>query len=152
MDDTERENTWAALRIIRETVETLGPPGLLPSREVVLTRDGPEPVHEGQAIAEALLTNMKDFDVMQALYDSEVTVRAEPDGCWDNGFRAQIGDDQNGWQEPIIYAPTWGMLMTRLALHAEQKYPESRFAEQIRLARERHVQARRAVRRSRAAS
>jgi hypothetical protein len=47
MDDTERENTWAALRIIGETVETLGPPGVLPPREPVLTRDGPEPVHEG---------------------------------------------------------------------------------------------------------
>jgi hypothetical protein len=64
---------------------------------------------------------------MQALYDSEITVKAEPDGCWDNGFRAQIGDDQNGYEEPIIYGHTWE-LMTNLAEHVAVKYPDSGFA------------------------
>jgi hypothetical protein len=50
-----RENWSAALRMIRETVETLGPPGILPSQEDVLERYGPEPVHEAAAIVEALL-------------------------------------------------------------------------------------------------
>jgi hypothetical protein len=48
------ENAWAALRMIRETVETLGPPGILPSEEAVLMLYGPEPVHEATAIVEAL--------------------------------------------------------------------------------------------------
>jgi hypothetical protein len=61
MTDEEREpfrenyqNAWAALRMIRETIETLGPPGALPSREAVLMLYGPEPIHEGHAIVDAL--------------------------------------------------------------------------------------------------
>ncbi len=49
-------NAWQALRMIREAVETLGPPGVLPSETAVLTLYGPEPVHEGQAIVDALTT------------------------------------------------------------------------------------------------
>jgi hypothetical protein len=48
------QNAWAALRIIREAVERLGPPGALISEEAVLLHYGPEPVHEGQAIVDAL--------------------------------------------------------------------------------------------------
>jgi hypothetical protein len=40
--------------MIREAVETLGPPGILPSQEVVITIYGPEPIHEAQAIVDAL--------------------------------------------------------------------------------------------------
>ena len=43
-------NAWEALRMIRETIETLGPPGILPAEGVY----GPEPVHEAEAIVEAL--------------------------------------------------------------------------------------------------
>jgi hypothetical protein len=75
---------------------------------------------------------MKPAEVMQALYDSEITVMTEPDGCWDNGFRAQIGDDQNGWEEPIIYGFTWDELMTKLAEHVAAKYPNSTFAKRWR--------------------
>jgi hypothetical protein len=39
--------------MIRETVETLGPPGILPSKDAVLEHHGPEPVHEATAIVEA---------------------------------------------------------------------------------------------------
>jgi hypothetical protein len=49
-----RENWSAALRMIRMTVETLGPPGILPSRDAVLMLHGPEPVHEAAAIVKAL--------------------------------------------------------------------------------------------------
>jgi hypothetical protein len=49
-----RENWSAALRMIRKTVETLGPPGILPSRDALLALYGPEPVHEATAIIEAL--------------------------------------------------------------------------------------------------
>jgi LmbE family N-acetylglucosaminyl deacetylase len=48
------QNAWAALRMIRETIETLGPRGVLPSRDTVLIEHGPEPIHEGLAISEAL--------------------------------------------------------------------------------------------------
>jgi hypothetical protein len=48
------QNAWAALRMIRETIETLGPPGALPSRDTVLIEHGPEPIHERQAIVDAL--------------------------------------------------------------------------------------------------
>jgi hypothetical protein len=61
MEDEERErwrdnyqNAWAALRMIRETIETLGPPGVLPSGEAVVMLYGPEPIHEAQAISDAL--------------------------------------------------------------------------------------------------
>jgi hypothetical protein len=61
MEEQERErwrdnlqNAWAALRMIRETIETLAPPGTLPSGEAVLMLYGPEPIHEGQAIVDAL--------------------------------------------------------------------------------------------------
>jgi hypothetical protein len=47
-------NASQALRMVRETIETLGPPGALPSEEAVLKLYGPEPIHEGQAIVDAL--------------------------------------------------------------------------------------------------
>jgi len=75
---------------------------------------------------------MKPADVMQALYDSEITVRTEPNGCWDNGFRAQFGDGDNGWKEPIVHAETWDKLMMQLAEHAVQAYPESEFVKRYR--------------------
>jgi hypothetical protein len=34
--------------------KTLGPPGVLPSEEAVLALYGPEPIHEAQAIVDAL--------------------------------------------------------------------------------------------------
>jgi hypothetical protein len=40
--------------MIREAVETLGPPGALPSQDAVPALFGPEPVHEASAIVEAL--------------------------------------------------------------------------------------------------
>lgn len=49
-----RENAWAALRMIRQAVEELGPVGALVSEEAVLQLYGPEPVHEAQAIIEGI--------------------------------------------------------------------------------------------------
>jgi hypothetical protein len=48
------QNALTAFRMIRETIETLGPPGALPSNEAVLLLYGPEPIHEGQAIVDAV--------------------------------------------------------------------------------------------------
>jgi hypothetical protein len=41
-------NAWLGLRMIREAVETLGPPGALLSQDGVLIKYGPEPIHEAQ--------------------------------------------------------------------------------------------------------
>jgi hypothetical protein len=48
------QTAWAALRMIREAVETLAPPGALRSEEAVLGTLGPEPTHEAQAIIEGI--------------------------------------------------------------------------------------------------
>jgi hypothetical protein len=53
-------NAWAGLRLIREAVETLGPPGVLPSGEAVISLYGPEPIHEAQAIVDALTAILGD--------------------------------------------------------------------------------------------
>jgi hypothetical protein len=48
------QNAWAALRMIRETIETRGAPGALPWNEAVPMLYGPESIHEGQEIVGAL--------------------------------------------------------------------------------------------------
>ena len=53
-------NAWAGLRMIREAVEALGPPGVLPSGEAVISLYGPEPIHEAQAIVDALTAILGD--------------------------------------------------------------------------------------------
>lgn len=44
----------AGLRMIRDAIEMLGPVGVLISPEAVLLKYGPEPVHEAEAIVEAI--------------------------------------------------------------------------------------------------
>jgi hypothetical protein len=48
------QNSWAALRMIREAIETLGSVGALPSEEAVLRLHGPEPIHEATVLVEAI--------------------------------------------------------------------------------------------------
>ena len=79
----------------------------------------------------SIRTRIVPANVMQALYDSEITVKTEPHGCWDNGFRAQIGDDDNGYEEPIVYGRTWDELMSNLVAEVLAKYPNSAFAKRI---------------------
>jgi hypothetical protein len=69
---------------------------------------------------------------MQALYDSEITVKTEPDGCWDSGFCAQIGDPQNRYKGPVLRAYKWDDLMIKLAEHVMARYPNSSFAKRYR--------------------
>jgi hypothetical protein len=52
--DENYQNAWAALRMIREAIETFGPPDVLPPGEHVVALYGPEPVHEAEAIVVAL--------------------------------------------------------------------------------------------------
>jgi len=58
--------------MIREAVETLDPPGALLSEDGVLRKYGPEPVHEAQAIVDALT----------AILNEVPNQNREPDGGW----------------------------------------------------------------------
>jgi hypothetical protein len=58
-------DAWMALRMIRETIETLGPTGALISEEQVLAQYGPEPIHEATAIVEALRKLFSDRTIGQ---------------------------------------------------------------------------------------
>jgi hypothetical protein len=46
-------NPWAGLKLIRMAIEQTCPAGVLPSEEAVVLLYGPEPVHEGEALAKA---------------------------------------------------------------------------------------------------
>lgn len=48
------ENAWAALRLVREAIETLGPVGALCSEEGTLIERGPEPVHEAETLVRGI--------------------------------------------------------------------------------------------------
>ena len=50
--DAEFRELWAALRLIRETVEELAPPGSVPNDEYL----GPEPMLEAEAIIRGIYT------------------------------------------------------------------------------------------------
>ncbi len=58
------QNAWAALRMIREAVEEFGPSASLEGPDAVLLR-GPEPTHEAQAIVDALTRLSRKFDDRQ---------------------------------------------------------------------------------------
>lgn len=49
----------AALKLVRMTIEQVCPAGVLPSEEAVLGLYGPEPVHEGEALAKAIIETVE---------------------------------------------------------------------------------------------
>ncbi|RWA98538.1 MAG: hypothetical protein EOQ33_26275 [Mesorhizobium sp.] len=49
------QNAWAGLRLVRMAIEQPCPAGVLPSEEAVVLLYGPEPVHEGEALAKAII-------------------------------------------------------------------------------------------------
>ncbi|MER9851261.1 hypothetical protein NKJ55_28880 [Mesorhizobium sp. M0106] len=53
------QNAWAALRLIRMAIEETCPAGVLPSEEAVLMLYGPEPIHEGEALAKAIIETVE---------------------------------------------------------------------------------------------
>jgi hypothetical protein len=53
-------NAWHALATIREAIEELGPPGAVMSPDGMLRRYRPEPVHEAQALVDALTEILAD--------------------------------------------------------------------------------------------
>ncbi|RWQ21592.1 hypothetical protein [Mesorhizobium sp.] len=52
-------NAWAALKLVRMAIEQTCPAGVLPSEEAVLLLYGPEPVHEGEALARAIIETVE---------------------------------------------------------------------------------------------
>jgi hypothetical protein len=49
----------AALRLIRMAIEETCPPGVLPSEEAVNGLYGPEPIHEAEALATAIVATVE---------------------------------------------------------------------------------------------
>jgi hypothetical protein len=52
-------NDRAGLKLIRMAIEQTCPAGVLPSEEAVLLLYGPEPVHEGEALAKAIIETVE---------------------------------------------------------------------------------------------
>lgn len=52
-------NAWAALKLVRMAIEQTCPVGVLPSEEAVLLLYGPEPIHEGEALAKAIIETVE---------------------------------------------------------------------------------------------
>ncbi|RWA97824.1 hypothetical protein [Mesorhizobium sp.] len=53
------QNAWAALKLVRRAIEQTCPAGVLPSEEAVLLLYGPEPIHEGEALAKAIIESVE---------------------------------------------------------------------------------------------
>lgn len=52
-------NAWAALKLVRMAIEQTCPAGVLPSEEAVLLLYGPEPIHEAEALAKAIIETVE---------------------------------------------------------------------------------------------
>lgn len=52
-------NAWSALRMVRLAIEATCPAGVLPSEDAVLGLYGPEPIHEGEALAKAIIETVE---------------------------------------------------------------------------------------------
>ncbi|TIP22884.1 MAG: hypothetical protein E5X67_35560 [Mesorhizobium sp.] len=53
------QNAWAGLKLVRMAIEQTCPAGVLPSEEAVLLLYGPQPVHEGEALAKAIIETVE---------------------------------------------------------------------------------------------
>lgn len=53
------QNAWAALKLVRMAIEETCPAGVLPSEDAVLLLYGPEPIHEGEALAKAIIETVE---------------------------------------------------------------------------------------------
>ncbi|PAQ01554.1 PAC2 family protein [Mesorhizobium mediterraneum] len=56
------QNAWAALKLVRMAIEETCPAGVLPSEDAVLLLYGPEPVHEGEALAKAIIETVEKLN------------------------------------------------------------------------------------------
>jgi hypothetical protein len=53
------DDAWQALRLIRMATEQTYLPGVLPSEEAVFVLYRPEPIHEGEALATAVIESVE---------------------------------------------------------------------------------------------
>ncbi|TIL70538.1 MAG: hypothetical protein E5Y65_17535 [Mesorhizobium sp.] len=53
------QNAGAGLKLVRMAIEQTCPAGVLPSEEAVVLLYGPEPVHEGEALAKAIVETVE---------------------------------------------------------------------------------------------
>ncbi|WP_287055192.1 hypothetical protein [Mesorhizobium sp.] len=60
-------NAWAALKLVRMAIEQTCPAGVLPSEEAVLLLYGPEPIHEGEALAKAIIETVEKAEPVTRL-------------------------------------------------------------------------------------
>jgi hypothetical protein len=58
-DATSPERFWAALNLVRIALESVAPAGVVPSKETVQRHLGPEPIHEGEALAKAIIATVE---------------------------------------------------------------------------------------------
>ncbi|WP_245467960.1 hypothetical protein [Mesorhizobium sp. M6A.T.Cr.TU.017.01.1.1] len=59
-------NARAALKLVRMAIEQTCPAGVLPSEEAVLLFYHPEPIHEGEALAKAVIETGRETNPMNA--------------------------------------------------------------------------------------
>lgn len=66
------------------------------------------------------------MSIMQAPHNSEINAKIESfyDGCW----RGTLGDEMNGWNEPVVEAGSFDECEEALADLAVKVYPNSVFA------------------------
>ncbi len=79
-----RENlqeAWAALQMIRETIETLGGVGVLPSEDAVLGLHGPLPGHEAGVLVEAIKATFARAEKAEA-QNAKLREALRDAACW----------------------------------------------------------------------
>ena len=70
------------------------------------------------------------FDVMQALYESEINFEIATD--WDVGYRVRLGHAYNEKYDAEVWARTAEEAVDRLRQAAIENYPNSKFAKDYR--------------------
>ncbi|MER8439299.1 PAC2 family protein [Mesorhizobium sp. M1312] len=59
MDENYIYGERTGLQLVRMTIELACPAGVLPSEDAVLLLYGPEPIHEGEALAKAIIETVE---------------------------------------------------------------------------------------------
>ncbi|MER9330526.1 hypothetical protein NKJ26_16970 [Mesorhizobium sp. M0152] len=72
----EADECRAALTLIRRTIEDHCPPGVLVSEEMVNGLNGPELIHEAEAIAAAIIATVDRLQLQTAMKPPRPSVKA----------------------------------------------------------------------------
>ncbi|MER8386531.1 hypothetical protein NKI19_27910 [Mesorhizobium sp. M0751] len=59
MDENYKYGERSCLQLVRRAIELTCPAGVLPSEDAVWLLYGPEPVHEGEALAKAIIETVE---------------------------------------------------------------------------------------------